>query len=127
MNFPRIALAAVAAWVVALPVGFVINDFLLADIYEANRAVMRSEADVTANLPLAFVFVLVGFFAPGPLIGAARSAVPHNDTVMTASAASLRDYMAYRTLIDKGYLPVKGESISVSIQSSSARLLAEGD
>jgi UDP-glucosyltransferase BX8/BX9 len=33
--------------------------------------------------------------------------------MMTASAASLRDYMAYRTLIDKGYLPVKGESVSV--------------
>lgn len=29
--------------------------------------------------------------------------------MMTASAASLRDYMAYRTLIDKGYLPVKEE------------------
>ena len=63
MNFPRIALAAVAAWLVALPVGFVINDFLLADIYEANRAVMRPEADVTANLPLGFAFVLLGFFA----------------------------------------------------------------
>jgi len=63
MNFPRIALSAVAAWVVSLPVGFVINDFLLADIYEANRAAMRPEADVTANLPLGFVFVLVGFFA----------------------------------------------------------------
>ena len=63
MNFPRIALAAVAAWLVSLPVGFLINDFLMADIYAANRAVMRPEADVTANLPLGFVFVLVGFFA----------------------------------------------------------------
>ena len=63
MNFPRIALAAVAAWIVSLPVGYVVNDFLLASVYEANRAVMRSEADVTANLPLGFVFLLVGFFA----------------------------------------------------------------
>ena len=63
MNFPRIALAAVAAWIVSLPVGFVVNDFLLAGVYEANRGVMRPEADVTANLPLGFVFLLVGFFA----------------------------------------------------------------
>jgi hypothetical protein len=63
MNFPRIALAAVAAWLVSLPVGFLVNDFLLADIYAANSGVMRPEADVTANLPLGFVFLLVGFFA----------------------------------------------------------------
>src|SRR5687767_15947462 len=63
MNFARIALAAVAAWIVSLPVGYVINDFLLADIYEANRSALRSSADVTANLPLGFAFVLVGFFA----------------------------------------------------------------
>jgi hypothetical protein len=63
MNFPRIALAAVAAWIVSLPVGFVVNDFLLADIYEANRTVMRPSEEVTANLPLGFAFLLVGFFA----------------------------------------------------------------
>ena len=63
MNFPRIALAAVAAWIVSLPVGYVINDFLLADIYEANRSALRPTADVTANLPLGFAFVLIGFFA----------------------------------------------------------------
>lgn len=33
--------------------------------------------------------------------------------VMTASAATFRVYMAYRTLVDKGYLPVRGESVQV--------------
>lgn len=63
MNFPRIALAAVAAWIVSLGVGFFVNDFLLADILLANQAAMRSEADLTANLPVGFVFLLLGFFA----------------------------------------------------------------
>jgi UDP-glucosyltransferase BX8/BX9 len=40
--------------------------------------------------------------------------------VMTASAATFRVYMAYRTLVDKGYLPVRGESKSIS--SAAARL-----
>jgi hypothetical protein len=63
MNFPRIAIAAVAAWLVSLPVGFVANDFLLADIHAANSAAMRPAADITGNLPIGFVFLLVGFFA----------------------------------------------------------------
>lgn len=63
MNFPRIALAAVAAWIVSLGVGFLVNDFLLADIMIANRAAVRPEADLTARLPVGFVFLLLGFFA----------------------------------------------------------------
>jgi hypothetical protein len=63
LNFPRIALAAVAAWIASLGVGFFVNDFLLADILAANQAAMRPEADLTANLPVGFVLLLVGFFA----------------------------------------------------------------
>jgi hypothetical protein len=63
MNFPRIALAAVAAWIVALVVGFVLNDMVLADILAANQSAMRPEADLNANLPIGFVFLLVAFFA----------------------------------------------------------------
>ena len=63
MNFPRIALAAVAAWIVSLAVGFLVNDFLAADILLANQAATRSEAELTARLPVGFVFLLVGFFA----------------------------------------------------------------
>lgn len=63
MNFPRIALAAVAAWIASLGVGFFVNDFLLADILLANQAAMRPEAELTANLPVGFLFLLLGFFA----------------------------------------------------------------
>ena len=63
MNFPRIALAAVAAWIVSLAVGFLVNDFLLADILSANQAAMRPEAELTARLPVGFVFLLLAFFA----------------------------------------------------------------
>ena len=63
MNFGRIAAAAVVAWVVSLPLGFLVNDVLLADITAANAASMRPEAQVMANLPLGFAFLLLGFFA----------------------------------------------------------------
>ena len=63
MNFPRIALAAVAAWIVSLAVGFLVNEFLAADILLANQAAMRPEAEMTDKLPVGFVFLLVGFFA----------------------------------------------------------------
>jgi protein-S-isoprenylcysteine O-methyltransferase Ste14 len=63
MNFPRIALAAVAAWLVSLAAGFLISDFLAADILLANQAALRPEAEQTANLPVAFMLLLVGFFA----------------------------------------------------------------
>jgi hypothetical protein len=63
MNFPRIALAAVAAWIVSLVVGFVVNEFLLAGLLAGNQAAMRPEAELTANLPVGFAFLLLGFFA----------------------------------------------------------------
>jgi hypothetical protein len=63
MNFGRIAAAAVVAWVVSLGVGFLVNDVLLVDIAAPNVGVMRPEADLMANLPLGFVFLLIGFFA----------------------------------------------------------------
>lgn len=63
MNLARVAAAAVVAWVVSLGVGFFVNYVLLADLVRANAAAMRPETDVTANLPLGFGFLLVGFFA----------------------------------------------------------------
>ena len=63
MNFGRVAAAAVVAWIVSLPVGFFVNDVLLADIYAANASALRPEAEMTASLPLGFVFLLIGFFA----------------------------------------------------------------
>ena len=62
MNFARVAAAAVAAWVVSLPVGYVVNEILLKDIYTANAAALRPEAALQANVPIGFAFTLVGFF-----------------------------------------------------------------
>ena len=63
MNFPRIAMAAVAAWVASMGIGFVINDFVLADVFLANQDVMRPRAELQARLPYGFGFLLVGYFA----------------------------------------------------------------
>ena len=63
MNFARVAIAAVAAWIVSLPVGYIVNEILLKDIYTANAAALRSEAALQANLPIGFAATLVGFFA----------------------------------------------------------------
>ncbi len=63
MNFARVALAAAAAWVASLGVGFVVNDIILKDVFLANAAALRPEATIMAGLPLGFAFTLVGFFA----------------------------------------------------------------
>ena len=63
MNYRRIALAAVVAWIVSIPVGYLVNNVLFTEIYAANRAVMRTDAALQANLPLGFAFLLVGYLA----------------------------------------------------------------
>jgi len=63
MNLVRVALAAIATWVVYLGISFVVHTILLADIYQQHRAVMRPEEQANAILPVGFVFALVGFFA----------------------------------------------------------------
>ncbi len=63
MNFPRIAMAAVAAWVLYMGMAFLVQGVLLRDLYMEYTAVMRPEADANAILPINFGMVLVGFFA----------------------------------------------------------------
>jgi hypothetical protein len=63
MNHTRVAMAAVITWVVSLVVGFVVNNILLADIYAANQAVMRPQAQMNGMLWIGFVFLLLAFFA----------------------------------------------------------------
>ncbi len=63
MNFPRVALAAIAAWVLYLGVSFVVHGVLLKDTYLQYVGVMRPEAQANAILPIGFCFALVGFFA----------------------------------------------------------------
>ena len=63
MNFARVAIAAVVAWVVYLGVSFLVHTVLLRDLYLQHASFMRPEADQNAILPLGFAFALVGFFA----------------------------------------------------------------
>ncbi len=63
MNLARVAMAAVAAWVVYLGISFFVHTILLKDLYLQHLSAMRPEADQNAILPLGFFFALVGFFA----------------------------------------------------------------
>jgi hypothetical protein len=63
MNFARVAMAAVASWIVYLGVSFLVHAVLLKDIYMQHAASMRPEAEAGAILPIGFGFALVGFFA----------------------------------------------------------------
>jgi hypothetical protein len=63
MNFPRVALAAFASWVLYLGLGFLVHGVLLRDTYMQYVGVMRPEAQANAILPMAFGGALVGFFA----------------------------------------------------------------
>ena len=63
MNFPRVAMAAVAAWVLYMGMGFLVHGILLRDLYLEYAAVMRPEAQASAFLPINLGMVLVGFFA----------------------------------------------------------------
>jgi hypothetical protein len=60
MNYARVALAAVVAWVTSVAVGFVVNGYLLADLYAAHPLVFRPQAEV--NLALGFGAQVLGFF-----------------------------------------------------------------
>jgi hypothetical protein len=63
MKLSRVALAAVAAWVLYLCLGFLVHGVLLKDTYMQYVGVMRPEAQANAILPIAFGCALVGFFA----------------------------------------------------------------
>lgn len=63
MNWSRLVMAAVAAWVTSIVLGFFINTVLFADLYAANQAAFRAEGDVDGALPLGFAAMLIGFLA----------------------------------------------------------------
>lgn len=60
MNYSRLALAAVVAWVASLAVGSFANGYLMADLYAAHPLVFRPQAEM--NMVLGFAGSLVGFF-----------------------------------------------------------------
>lgn len=63
MNFPRVAVAALAAWLLYMGMGYLVHGVLLKDVYLEYAAVMRPEAEANAILPFNFGMALVGFFA----------------------------------------------------------------
>jgi hypothetical protein len=62
MNFPRVALAALVAWVAYLGISFLVHRVLLDDIYTQHASIMRSEPEQMSILPIGFGFALLGFF-----------------------------------------------------------------
>ena len=65
MNFARVGLAAVAAWVVYLALGFLIHAVMLADLWAGLQqdGVARSSATGNALMPMAFGIALPGALA----------------------------------------------------------------
>jgi hypothetical protein len=63
MNFPRVAVAAFAAWLLYMGMGYLVHGVLLKDVYLEYAAAMRPEAEANAILPFNFGMALVGFFA----------------------------------------------------------------
>jgi hypothetical protein len=63
MNFPRVAMAAITAWVVHFAMGFLVHSVLLNDVYMQHVSIMRPESEAMAILPVAVGVSLIGFFA----------------------------------------------------------------
>ena len=63
MNFTRVAMAALAAWVLYMCMGYLVHGVLLSDLYRQYTGLMRPEAQAQTILPINFGVVLVGFFA----------------------------------------------------------------
>ena len=60
MNYPRLALAAVVAWIVSVGLAVLVHGVLLADLYTAHAPLFRAGADM--DLGLGFGAQLFGFF-----------------------------------------------------------------
>src|SRR3989441_1264710 len=80
MNYARIALAGVAAWIASIALGYVINDVWLLHLYQANAWAFRHPEDIARLLPiglgaqmlacLAFAFAYAkGYQGEGSRIG----------------------------------------------------------
>jgi hypothetical protein len=63
MNFKRIALAALACWVLYMALSYVVHGVLLRPTYLKYGGAMRAEAQAASILPIGFAGALAGFFA----------------------------------------------------------------
>ena len=63
MNYGRIVLAALAAWLASIALGYLINDVWLANLYAANAWAFRRREDISKLLPIGLGAQLVAFVA----------------------------------------------------------------
>ena len=63
MNYARIVIAAIAAWIVSLGLGYLINDVWLLHVYQANAWAFRRAEDIAPLLPIGLGAQLVAFVA----------------------------------------------------------------
>ena len=63
MNYARIALAGVAAWIASIALGYLINDVWLLRLYQANAWAYRRPADIAALLPIGLAAQLLACLA----------------------------------------------------------------
>jgi hypothetical protein len=52
MNYPRIVLAGLAAWLASIALGYLINDVWLFRLYQANAWAFRRPPDIARLLPI---------------------------------------------------------------------------
>jgi hypothetical protein len=63
MNYPRIALAGMAAWLASIALGYLINDIWLLRLYQANAWAFRRPDDVAELVPIGLAAQLLGSLA----------------------------------------------------------------
>jgi putative flippase GtrA len=63
MNYGRMVIAAMTAWIVSIGLGYFINDVWLVHVYQANAWAFRRAEDVTPLLPIGFGAQLLAFGA----------------------------------------------------------------
>jgi hypothetical protein len=63
MNYPRIVLAGIAAWLASIALGYLVNDVWLLRLYQANAWAFRRPSDIAALLPIGLGAQLAGCLA----------------------------------------------------------------
>ena len=63
MNYPRIVLAGVAAWLASMALGYLIHDIWLLRLYQANAWAFRHADDIRERLPIGLAGHLLGSLA----------------------------------------------------------------
>ena len=63
MNYARLVIAAIAAWIVSIGLGYLINSVWLLHVYQANAWAFRRAEDIAPLLPIGFAAQFVAFVA----------------------------------------------------------------